>query len=167
VRTEYPRHLPAFDYVGPHRYFLTFCCDKRRHIFTDASVVDLVMAQFLRAVEDEHVAIIAACFMPDHVHLVAEGTREDSDLKRFISRAKQLSGYHYKRVYERMLWQRYGYEHVLRDNEPTRRAVAYVLENPVRAGLAETVYDYPFIRSSVYDRESLIEYVYRSRAGSG
>jgi putative transposase len=165
VRTNYPRHLPGFSYVGPHRYFLTFCCNCRRRAFTDATAVDLVMAQFLRAAGNENVAIIACCFMPDHVHLVVEGLRDDSDLKRFISRAKQLSGYHYKQSHEKRLWQRYGYERALREEECTRRVVAYVLENPVRAGLVETVDDYPFIRSSVYGREALIEYAYRSASG--
>jgi putative transposase len=139
---------------------LTFCCDGRRKVFTDGTAVDLVMAQFLRAAGDENVAIIVCCFMPDHVHLVVEGQRDDSDLKRFISRAKQLSGYHYKSVHEKRLWQRYGHERALRTEESTGRVAAYVLENPVRAGLAATVYDYPFIKSGVYGREALIEYAY-------
>ena len=154
MRTNYPRHLPAFSYVGPHRYFLTFCCDRRRAAFTDAAVVNLVTAQFLRAAEEENIAIIASCFMPDHVHLVVEGLRDDSDLKRFVSSAKQLSGYHYTREYRKVLWQRYGHERVLREEQSTRRVVAYVLENPVRAGLVQTVRDYPHIRSSVYEREA-------------
>ena len=82
------------------------------------------MTQFLRAAGDENVAIIAGCFMPDHVHLVLEGLRDDSDLKRFISRAKQLSAYHYKQAHAERLWQRYGYERVLREDESTRRVVA-------------------------------------------
>ena len=54
---------------------------------------------------------------------------------------------------------------MLREEEATRRVDAYVLENPVRAGLVKTVYDYPFIRSSEYSREALIDYVYRSWSG--
>ena len=61
----------------------------------------------------------------------------------------QFSGYHYKQAHGKGLWQRYGYERVLREEESTQRVVAYVLENPVRAGLVKTVHDYPFIRSSV------------------
>ena len=165
MRTNYPRHLPAFNYVGPHRYFLTFCCDYRRKAFTDAAVVDLVMTQFLRAADEENMAIIASCFMPDHVHLVVEGRRDDSDLKRFVSSAKQLSCYHYKQEHRKRLWQRYVHERVLREEQATRRVVAYVLENPVRAGLVQTVRDYPHIRSSVYEREALIEYAYGSGSG--
>ena len=165
VRTKYPRHLRGFPYIGPHRYFLTFCCADRKDAFTDASAVDLVMTQFLRASSDDHMAIIACCFMPDHVHLVVEGSREDSDLTRFVTRAKQLSGYHYKKMHQSRLWQRYSYERVLRAEESTRCVVAYVLENPVRAGLAQTVRDYPFLGSSLYGRDALIEYAYGSESG--
>ena len=167
MRTNYPRHLRGVSYAGLHRYFLTFCCDRRRKAFTDSTPVDLVMTQFLRAAGDENVAIIACCFMPDHVHLVVEGLRDDADLKQFVSRAKQLSGYHYKQAHEARLWQPYSYERVLREEESTRRVVAYVLENPVRAGLVETVHDYPFIASSIYPRDALIEYAYGSKSGAG
>jgi hypothetical protein len=31
--TSYPEHLSGFDYVGVHRYFLTFCTfERRRHL---------------------------------------------------------------------------------------------------------------------------------------
>jgi REP element-mobilizing transposase RayT len=95
--------------------------------------------------------------MPDHAHLVVEGSREDADLTKFIARAKQLSGYHCKHIHRRILWQRYGYERTLRSEESTQTVVAYVLENPVRAGLVATVYDYPFFRSGVYGRDELTE----------
>jgi len=69
---------------------------------------------------------------------------------------------HYKQKHQARLWQRYSYEHVLRDEEPTRAVVAYILENPMRAKLAETVYEYPHIMSSLFGREELIEFAYRS-----
>ena len=167
MRTNYPHHLPAFDYRGFHRYFLTFCTEKRVRVFVNNRTVDLVWMQFLRASGDDSMAILACVFMPDHVHLVTEGESEESDCKRFISRAKQFSGYHYAQANGARLWQRYGYEHVLRDEEPTRSAIAYVLENPVRAHLVETVWDYGHIRSSKYEREHLIEYAYgKAAAGS-
>src|SRR4051794_39786856 len=67
----------------------------------------------------EGFAILAYCFMPDHVHVLVEGLREDSDCKRFSSRAKQFSGFYYAQRYGRTLWQRYGYERVLRNEEAT------------------------------------------------
>jgi putative transposase len=161
MRTAYPRHLPAFDYRGAHRYFLTFCTLDRHRAFTDAVAVHLVRAQFLRAADRQLFALVAYCFMPDHVHLLVEGTREDSDLKTFQSTAKQYSGCHYKAQFGRQLWQRYGFERVLRSEESTIEIVRYILANPVRAGLARRVDEYSFSGSSVFSIEALMEGVQR------
>ena len=131
---DYPRHLPGFSYVGRHRYSLTFCTFGRLPLFKDAAVVDCVWTQFLRAGHDQDVEITAYCFMPDHVHLIVEATEETSDLKRFIARAKQFSGYVYPQTHH------------------TRDPSRYCLENPVRAGLVRDPSD---IRSS--DRPSLMK----------
>jgi hypothetical protein len=48
---------------------------------------------------------------------------------------------------------------VLRADETTREVIRYIVENPVRAGLANDVASYPFWGSEVYSREQLIEYV--------
>jgi putative transposase len=167
MRTNYPRHLHDFDYTGIYRYFLTFCLENRRAVFVGSDAVALVWSQFLRAATDKSFAIIVCVFMPDHSHLVVEGLADSSKLKQFISRAKQLSGYHYKQRSRMALWQRYGYERVLRKDESTPAVVAYVLENRVRAGLVRSVHEYPHIRSSVYGREELIEYAYGARSEFG
>jgi putative transposase len=124
MRPRHPQHLSGFDYLGPNRYSLRFCTDHRRDVFTNARVVQLVNAQFLRASGEHLFAILAHCFMPDHVHLLVEGVRADSDLRRFQAAAKQYSGFYYKKQYGQILWQRYGYERVLRSQEQTLDVVA-------------------------------------------
>jgi REP element-mobilizing transposase RayT len=100
-------------------------------------------------------------FMPDHVHLIAEGKEEASDLRKFIARAKHYSGYRYSQANGgRKLWQRYGYERVLRDNESAQTAVRYVLENPVRKGMVEHPREYAFIGSSTFELRELLEFAY-------
>ena len=167
MRTNCPRRLADHDYAGIYQYFLTFCALRRAPAFENAEAVALVWSQFLRAGQEERFSIIVCCFMPDHAHLVVEGLDDGAELKRFISRAKQMSGYYYKQRYGTPLWQRYSYEHVLRSEEPAPVVVGYVLENPVRAGLADDVRDYPHVRSSVYERDELIEYAYGARSRSG
>jgi hypothetical protein len=53
VITRKPEHLKTFDYLGPHRYFLTFCTFERRRIFVNRERADAVHGQFLRAAFDE------------------------------------------------------------------------------------------------------------------
>jgi len=155
----YPEHLKTFDYLGLHQYFLTFCTHKRARLFTKADAVEVVLTQISRASAEQHVALIAYCFMPDHVHLLVEGQSDNSDCRRFIARAKQYSGFYYQAAFGCRLWQQYGYEHVLRSEEAAVSVARYILENPVRAGLVVAVQDYPFSGSSLYSLEQLLDAV--------
>ena len=124
-----------------------------------AAAVETVRTQIARAAREQSFALIAYCFMPDHVHLLIEGQEDDSDCREYISRAKQYSGFHYKAAFGRRLWQRYGYEHVLRNDEAAVSVARYILENPVRARMVERITDHPFSGSSVYTIEQLLEAV--------
>ncbi len=157
--TGKPEHLKTFNYLGLYRYFLTFCSNQRRQLLVSHDHVDLVLAQILRAAGDEHFALIAYCFMPDHLHLLVEGQQDDSDCRRFIKRAKQFSGFYYKKTYGEMLWQRYGFERTLRAEDATLSVARYIVENPLRARLVERVADYPFLGSSLYTVEQILEAV--------
>jgi REP element-mobilizing transposase RayT len=119
---RHPEPLKAFDDLGFYRYFLTFCTFHRRHLFTNAERVELVRTQILRACTGERMAIIADCYMPDHLPLLVEGHAEVSDCRRFISRAKQFSGFHFQKQFGERLWQRYGYERSLRGDEGSLHA---------------------------------------------
>ena len=154
--TGNPGHLKSFDYTGLYRYFLTFCTDSRCELFTGAQAVDIVLLQIERAAADEHFAIVAYCFMPNHVHLLIEALAEAADCRRFIKRAKQFSAFYYTKTFGQRLWQRYGFERVLRNDEATLGVARYVLENPLRAGLVTRVEDYPFAGSRVYSLADIL-----------
>ena len=157
--TGKPERLKTFDYLGLHQYFLTFCTYERRRLFLDSDAVDAVRTQIHRAARDQKFAVIAYCYMPDHVHMLAEGQADDSDCRQFISRAKQYSGFHYKAAFGRRLWQRYGYERTLRSDESSISAARYILENPIRARLVKQIDEYPFSGSSVYSFDQILEAV--------
>ena len=159
---RYPEHIRGLSYIGFGRYFLTFCTYDRRDHFARSDRVDLVRDQFLRTSLEQCCDLLAYCFMPDHVHLLVEGVREDADLKRFVKAAKQSSGYYFKRRWQQPLWQRYGYEHVLRSEESTAAIARYIVENPVRARLVIEPLDYPHWGSSICSRQELLEYIGRA-----
>jgi putative transposase len=157
--TDKPEHLKGFDYLGRHQYFLTFCTDCRKRAFVTDDAVATVRTQIERDAAEQDVALLAYCYMPDHVHLLAEGRAEDSDCLRFITRAKQFSGFHYQAKFRKRLWQRYSYEHTLRSDEAAIRVARYILENPVWAGLVTRIDDYPFSGSSDDSLEQILEAV--------
>ena len=165
MRTGSPGHLRSFSYVGVHRYSLTFCTDRRIPHFVDQAIVYLVLTQIVRAAEEHGFAVVAYCFMPDHLHLLVEGQSDDSDCKRFIARAKQYSGFYFAKVHGGTLWQRYGFEHVLRDDEVTLVVARYIVQNPIRAGLVERIEDYPYVGSLAFTLPALLEAISSSTSG--
>src|SRR5215203_3928038 len=147
--TNRPQRLRGVSYLGCSRYFLTFCTNFRAPLFVKPDVVELVWAQFLRAANEQQFSVLAYCFMPDHAHFLVHGNSEASDARRLIKSGNQYSGYAFSMAYGRKLWQPWGYEHVLRDDESTRAVARYIVENPVRAGLVKTVLDYTYVGSQV------------------
>jgi putative transposase len=159
MRTGTPGHLKSFDYIGLQRYFLTFCTKDRERLFVSREPVDIVRTQILRAADDGQFAIVVDCFMPDHLHLLVEGESEIADVRRFIARAKQFSGFYYSKQFHKTLWQRYGYERVLRHEEDTLGVARYILENPVRGGLGQSPQDYEFSCSTRYSVREILDAV--------
>ena len=153
----YPPHNPVLPYIGKQRYFLTFCTKEREDTFEDDAGVELVLAQFLRAAGRYRFEVIAYCFMPDHVHLIVAGKDDQSDCLASIKAAKQYSGYYFAQSHGRTLWQRYGFERVLRDDRELWTTVAYILANPVRGGIVDHPTEYPHLGSTRYTLEQLIE----------
>lgn len=116
----------------------------------------LVRTQILRAAREASFEVTAYCFMPDHTHLVVAGREERSDVKRFIKLAKQYSGYYFKQRFGVQLWQRYGYERVIRDDPELALTIGYLLDNPVSARLAEHPLKYPYIGSERFTVDELV-----------
>lgn len=92
--------------------------------------------------------------MPDHLHLLVEGS-EQSDLSRFMKAFKQVTSFRYKQRVGQPLWQPSYYDHVIRNEQDAQQAFAYILENPVRAGLVDDIGDYPFL-GGAWVREMLV-----------
>lgn len=150
--------LATFSYIGFHRYSLTFCTIARHRVLTSSAVVTPILSQILGVAEREGFALLAYCFMPDHLHLLVEGRRDDANLRRFVHAAKQQSAYEYARTTGRGLWQPSYYDHVLRDEEATKRTIRYILENPIRAGLAASISDYPFLGSTEFTMQEILSF---------
>ncbi|HUR34973.1 MAG TPA: transposase [Vicinamibacterales bacterium] len=167
MRPRHPERLRTFTYRGLHRYFLTFCTHQRLHHFIEAEAVALVLEQILRAADRESFSVIAYCFMPDHLHLLVEATAVDADGRRFLACAKQLSAYQFARSGRGRLWQRYGYERTLREGDGTLSVARYILENPVRAGLAARPADYMFMGCPAHSLEAVLEAIAWARPRSG
>jgi putative transposase len=159
MRPHRLRRLPNSSYTGFWRYSLTFCVCERHPLFAEAEYVKTVWEQILRASSSCHFAIVAYCFMPDHLHLLVEGTSPEACLPDFVKLAKQQSAFVVKCLTGRALWQTGYFERVLRDEEESWAVAAYIIDNPVRAGLIQSPLAYPFSGSDRYGMDALLKYL--------
>ncbi len=143
--------LKDFSYKGFYRYFITIVSNRKIPVFRNRKITRKIIFILKKISEKYKFLIWAYCFMPEHLHLLIEGQREDSDMKKFISMFKQKSSYVHKEKTDKRLWQQNYYEHILRKNEDAKNVAKYILENPVRRGLTEKFVDYPFLGSFVFD----------------
>ncbi|MGE5243060.1 MAG: REP-associated tyrosine transposase [Betaproteobacteria bacterium] len=150
-----PHRLPAFPYIGSQRYFLTFCACNRRTVFTTDVIVTTMLAQISQSSIRHAFAVLAYCFMPDHLHLLLAATSDSACLIPFAHDAKQRTGFRYRQMTGEALWQKGYYEHVVRDDEKTLTIARYIWANPVRAGIVREPREYAFAGSLVYGREEM------------
>jgi len=101
-------------------------------------------------------ALTAYCFMHDHLHVLATGQSERADLRDFVKRFKQATGFAYRKAHRQTLWQPGYHERILRDDEATGAVVRYILANPIRAGLTKEIGEYAFAGSDVYELAGLL-----------
>jgi putative transposase len=94
--------------------------------------------------------VMAYCVMPDHVHLLACGPEESSNLIRFVQRFKQVTGFEFKKATGSQFWHRSFYDHVLRNEDDVHDVAEYIWRNPVKAGFVASATDYPFSGPPAY-----------------
>jgi REP element-mobilizing transposase RayT len=123
----------------------------------------MTVLQILRVAADQHVEVLAYCFMPDHVHAIVVAHAETSNLERFVRIAKQRSGYAFRQVTGRRLWQESYFDRTVRNVQELPSLVEYMIRNPVRAGLVGDPADYAYWGSERYSREELLEFVMSGR----
>ena len=98
--------------------------------------------------------------MDDHVHQLVHGRSSEADAKAYINKAKQYSGFYFKKVYRVKLWQRYGFDQVLEGADEPSRVLTYIMENPVRRGLVKRPEEYPFTGSPARTMRELLKWAY-------
>lgn len=94
------------------------------------------VAAALRFRDGKHYRLLAWCIMPNHVHVVAR-LLPGADLATVLKSWKQFSSRTANQVLGQKgrFWQREYYDRLIRNEEEYCRAIRYVVENPLKAGL--------------------------------
>ena len=124
-------------------YLLTAVTHKRQPFFTDWRIGRLLVHEFKRAQEVANATSLAWVVMPDHFHWLVE--LHNGDLPKLMQTTKSRSAraINKERGRHETLWQKGYFDRALRREEDLKAAARYIIANPLRAGLATHVGDYP------------------------
>ncbi len=141
-RKPSPR-LPDFAYLGLYGYFVTInTAGWQRELVGDFA--ETCAGTLLESAAKSSFEVMAYRLMPDHVHVLLQGTTDEADLVHCIKLFKQRTGFAFKSQTGGQLWQRSFHDHVLRREEDIDEMAAYIWHNPVRAGLVASAADHPY-----------------------
>jgi putative transposase len=124
-------------------YLITSVTHRREPVFRNLWCARLLIQELRAADALDWSTTWAFVVMPDHLHwLVA---LKEADLSRLVLRVKSRSTIEINRFLGRSgrMWQKGFHDHALREEEDLRTVARYVVANPVRAGLVQSVRDYP------------------------
>lgn len=113
-------------------------------ILTNPEIVAKFTEILTAVVTPSHCIVPVYCFMPDHQHLIITGKNPDSDLWKAVGIYKQKTGFWLSENNSILGWQKDFYDHIIRKNQDVTAQVRYILDNPVRKGLARSWEEYPF-----------------------
>lgn len=121
-------------------YLVAFVTAERKPRFANLFCARLMVNTLRNCRQVETLAFV---IMPDHVHWMLQ-LKGDADLSSMVQMVKSVSAHALNRQLESRgpIWQKGFHDHALRREEDVRWAARYIIANPVRAGLVESVRDY-------------------------
>ena len=138
--------LTEYDYSQPGAYFVTICTKDRKCILSrivggDAYIAPQMVLSAQGKVVEQYIKTIPGIdsytIMPNHIHFVVCISAENGSMwastptKTLGSLIRSFKTMVTKTIGEK-IWQRYYYDHVIRDREDYDGHVRYICENPLR-----------------------------------
>ncbi len=147
--------LKEYDYNSAGFYFITICTLGRRNILSsivggdvlDAPRVELTAygkatEKYINQFNDyyEKISVKQYVIMPNHIHMIlfihpdgASRTspptvKQHSVISAFVSTFKRFCN----KEYGENIWQRYFYDHVIRDERDYNEISTYICQNPIK-----------------------------------
>lgn len=111
--------LKGFDYRGAYAYHLVFNTARHARVLS-GSLAELVAESTVHAAAATNFELLMYTVMPDHVHVLVQGTREDADVVKFVQQCKQRPGFAYRRDMGEHLWLPSFYDRIVRRGDDAR-----------------------------------------------
>jgi putative transposase len=135
----------------------TLCIQDKKPTFTEAALVKTFIEVLTNVTDTLSCKIPVYCFMPDHLHLLIQGTSLTSDAWKAVVSFKQKTGFWLSSNKPEIKWQKDFYDHVIRTDTKLGTHVRYILDNPVRKGLVTNWQEHPFSGSIGYKLEAVLQ----------
>ncbi|MCK4328809.1 transposase [candidate division WOR-3 bacterium] len=154
---EKKHRLPREFYQGKISGTFTICI-KGNFSFLENQEIVKICIEILEKSSFLYGCIVPVyCFMPDHLHFVLFGVKDDANLWKTVVQFKQNTGFYLKKQCSQFQWQKDFYDHIIRQDENLITQIRYILDNPVRRGLINNWNDYPFIGSIGIKLEDVLQ----------
>ena len=149
-------------YFGHYDTWLDRCVAESPRWLAQEPIARIVAEQ-IHALDGERYRLITYCLMPNHGHLLIDtaeffppqplphaGRTAPYPLTDTLKRLKGSTARYCNQALERTgaFWNHESYDHVVRDEKEYRRIIWYILNNPVKAGLAEKWESWAFTYSA-------------------
>lgn len=161
--------LQNYDYSKNGAYFVTICAYERQNLFADIMVNDVgadpcvrpseggkIIEKWLMKLPDKFEDVIVDCYviMPDHIHFILfkvsqVGGHMGPPLQKILQWLKTQTTNEYIRCvkngllksFDKQVWQRSYYEHIIRNERELDEIRKYIYENPLKLN-SEDYLDY-------------------------
>ena len=155
-RRRKEHRLPPEAYRGHQLVAFTACTRRRIRGLANAEIVAGMVPLLTRATQDCGCTVPIYTFMPDHLHVLILGTRDDSDAKSAMDEFKTLSGKWLARRGSRVAWQKNYYDRIIDGYGRPDFQIPYTALNPVRADLVPAPLDWPYTGSIGHDLQVVL-----------
>jgi len=154
-------------------FFFTVVAYNRQPILTTPVAREILRSAWINVQERFPFTTDAVCLLPEHIHCIwtlPEGDFNYSvrwkEIKRLFTRdylrqvgPGEFRNKSHQKQGEAAIWQRRFWEHTIQNQEDLARHVEYILFNPVKHGLVESVSGWPwssfhqFVKLGLYPNE--------------
>jgi REP element-mobilizing transposase RayT len=119
-------------------YHITTITFERRPVFSDLRSARLLISALQAAQARDEATTLAFVVMPDHMHWLMQ-LGVGASLPKVVGAVKAVTAH----GLGGRIWQSGFHDHALRQEEDMAKLARYIVANPLRAGLAQRVGDYP------------------------
>lgn len=144
-----PLRIKDYDYSQPGGYFVTICAQNKQCFFGDIQQGEMILNAAGQMAQEEwddlslrftNISLDASIVMPNHLHAIVIFNEKDEKLHlgaiiqayKSITTNKYIQGVRNKGwiPFNKRLWQRNYYEHIIRNDQDLEIIQEYIMTNP-------------------------------------